>query len=95
VRRKHGHLAVPSQTRQAPKNPGAVSAASGVSFDGAVRVGMILTVEEDGFAAMDDVYESLVSAPYPARKTVYAGLPEGLEVEIDAISAGDKNSGVT
>jgi len=56
---------------------------------------MILTVEEDGFAAMDDVYESLVSAPYPARKTVYAGLPEGLEVEIDAISAGDKNSGVT
>ncbi|MBA3584856.1 MAG: hypothetical protein H0W36_10090 [Gemmatimonadetes bacterium] len=64
-----------SQTCQALKNPGAVPAASGISFDGAVRVGMFLTVEEDGFAAMDEVYETLVSEPYPARKTVYAGLP--------------------
>ncbi len=62
LRREHGHLAVASQTRQALKNPGAVPAASGISFDGAVvRVGMFLTVEEDGFAAMVEVYETLVS----------------------------------
>ncbi len=85
---------VASQTRQALKDPGAVSAAGGAWLDDAVRIGLFLTVEED-FAAMDEVSETFVYEPYPARKTVYAGLPEGPKVEIDTIAAGDKISGRT
>lgn len=57
-------------------------------------LGMFLTVEED-FAAMDEVDETFVYEPYPARKIVYAGLPEGPKVEIETIAVVHRNSGRT
>jgi len=59
-----------------------------------VRIGVFLTDKED-FAAINEVYETFVFEPYPARTTVYVELPEGLKVEIDAIAVVDKNSGRT
>lgn len=69
-------------------------AVSGASLGDAVRIEVFLTNKEDDFAAMNEVYETIVSKPYPARTTVYVELPEGLKV-IDAIDVVDKNSGRT
>ena len=38
------------------------------------------------FAGMNEVYARYVSQPFPARTTVYVGLPEGMLVEIDALA---------
>jgi 2-iminobutanoate/2-iminopropanoate deaminase len=38
------------------------------------------------FTEMNDVYSSFVQTPYPARTTVYVGLPAGMLVEIDALA---------
>lgn len=74
------------------ENLGAVLAASGASLDDVVRIGVFLT-DTENFAAMNEVYEALVSKPYPARTTVHVGLPEGLKVEIDAIAVVGESPG--
>lgn len=74
------------QTRQALANVAAVLEASGASLDDVIRVGVFLT-DVDDFAAMNSVYETIFAAPYPARTTVYVGLPGHMKVEIDAIAA--------
>jgi len=39
------------------------------------------------FAAMNEVYETFFSAPFPARTTIQAGaLPGGIAVEIECIA---------
>ena len=39
------------------------------------------------FAAMNDVYSTFFSAPFPARTTIQAGaLPGGIAVEIECIA---------
>ena len=50
---------------------------SSLLLNGAVRTGMLLT-DKKGLTAMDELYETFVSEPYPARKTVYVRLSEGL-----------------
>ncbi len=70
-------------------------AVSGASLGDAVRIEVFLTDKEDDFAAMNEVYDTVVPEPYPARTTVYVKLPEGLKVEIDAIAVVDNNSGRT
>lgn len=79
---------VAEQSRQALANVAAVLAASGASLDDVIRVGVFLT-DTDDFAAMNDVYRSVFSEPYPARTTVYVGLPDGMKVEVDAIAVVD------
>jgi 2-iminobutanoate/2-iminopropanoate deaminase len=79
---------VSEQSRQALANVAAVLAASGASLDDVIRVGVFLT-DTDDFAAMNDVYRSVFSEPYPARTTVYVGLPDGMKVEVDAIAVVD------
>jgi reactive intermediate/imine deaminase len=79
---------VAEQARQALANIAAVLAACGASLDDVIRVGVFLTDTED-FAALNDVYRSVFSEPYPARTTVYVGLPDGMKVEIDAIAVVD------
>ncbi len=41
---------------------------------------------------MNDAYRTMLSEPYPARTTVYVGLPAGMKVEIDAIAVLSETS---
>ena len=38
------------------------------------------------FAPMNEVYKELITEPFPARTTVFVGLPPGAKVEIDALA---------
>lgn len=76
---------VEAQTRAALEHVRDALQAAGASLDDVLRVGVFLTRRED-FAAMNAVYREFFSAPFPARTTVYVGLPEGLLVEIDALA---------
>lgn len=74
------------QTRQVFANLGSVLAAAGRGFDDVVKVNVYLTDMAD-FAAMNAVYATMFTAPYPARTTVaVAGLPLGARVEIELIA---------
>lgn len=80
--------AVGEQARQAFANVEAVLAAAGSSFEDVVMVRVYLT-DAAHFAEFNEVYNQLVPAPYPARTTVYVGLPPGLLVELDALAVLD------
>ncbi|HEX7596209.1 MAG TPA: RidA family protein, partial [Gemmatimonadaceae bacterium] len=44
------------------------------------------------FAAMNEVYATFFSAPFPARTTIQAGaLPGGIAVEIECIAKRTRN----
>jgi 2-iminobutanoate/2-iminopropanoate deaminase len=76
---------IAEQTRQALTNAEQALTSLGASFEDVIRIGVYLTDTAD-FAAMNDVYRELFSPPYPARTTVYVGLPAGLRVEIDVLA---------
>lgn len=76
---------VAEQTRQVLRNIESVLAAAGGTFDDVVMLRVYLT-DTAHFADMNDTYAELVPQPYPARTTVYVGLPPGLLVEIDALA---------
>lgn len=76
---------IATQTRQCLENVRAVLAASGASMSDVVRVGVFLAHEED-FEGMNAAYREFFAEPYPARTTVYVGLPGDLRVEIDALA---------
>jgi 2-iminobutanoate/2-iminopropanoate deaminase len=76
---------VAEQTRRALENVAAALAANGATLEDVVRIGVFLTDTAD-FEAMNDVYRTVFSEPYPARTTVYVRLPPGMKVEIDAIA---------
>lgn len=76
------------QTRQALRNLQAVLEEGGSSWADVVMMRVYLT-DTAHFAGMNAVYNEWFSAlegPYPARTTVYVGLPAGLLVEIDALA---------
>ncbi|PRX46765.1 reactive intermediate/imine deaminase [Prauserella shujinwangii] len=79
---------VAEQTRQVFANVAAVLAASGASLDDVVMMRAYLT-DTAHFAEFNEVYNELVREPFPARTTVYVGLPQGLLVEIDALAVLD------
>ena len=79
---------IATQTRQALLNVSASLAASGVALDDVIHVRVYLA-EREHFAAMNAVYQEAFSAPFPARTTVYVGLPDGLLIEIDALAVSD------
>lgn len=74
-----------TQTRQCLRNLEEVLAASGASLYDVIRVGVFLTDLAD-FEGMNEVYAATFDTPYPARTTVYVGLPGRLRVEIDALA---------
>ena len=76
---------VGDQTRQTFKNLTAVLEAAGASWDDVVMTRVYLT-ETGHFAEFNQVYNELIGEPYPARTTVYVGLPAGLLVEIDLLA---------
>ena len=75
-----------AQTTRVMQNMGALLTAGGVDFSDVVRTTIFLADMND-FAAVNEVYASYFSAPYPARATVQvARLPKDVRVEIDAIA---------
>jgi 2-iminobutanoate/2-iminopropanoate deaminase len=80
---------IAAQTRRVFDNLGAVLKAGGRSFADVVRTTVFLADMND-FAAVNDVYGTYFSEPYPARATVQvARLPKGARVEIDLIATFD------
>jgi len=77
---------IQTQTRRVFDNLAAVLKAGGRSFADVVRTTVFLADMND-FTAMNDVYGTYFSAPYPARATVQvARLPKDARVEIDLIA---------
>lgn len=79
---------VAEQTRACLRNVFAVLEAAGAGEQDVVMLRVYLT-DVAHFAEMNAAYAELLSEPYPARTTVYVGLPAGLLVEIDALAVVD------
>jgi 2-iminobutanoate/2-iminopropanoate deaminase len=77
---------VRSETKRTFENLRAILQAAGSSLDQVVKCNVYLRDIND-FAAMNEVYQTYFSAPYPARTTIQAGaLPGGIAVEIECIA---------
>ncbi len=75
-----------SETKRIFENIRAILAAAGASLDDVVKCNVYLRDIND-FAAMNEVYQTFFSAPFPARTTIQAGaLPGGIAVEIECIA---------
>ena len=74
------------QTTRVMENIKALLAAAGADFNQVVRT-TVFMIDLGEFAAMNEVYASYFSAPYPARSTVQVvKLPKDVRVEIDVIA---------
>ncbi len=77
---------VRSETKRTFENLRAILEAAGSSLDDVLKCNVYLRDIND-FAAMNEVYETYFSAPFPARTTIQAGaLPGGIAVEIECIA---------
>jgi reactive intermediate/imine deaminase len=76
---------VADQTRQSMRNILGVLEAGGATMDDVVMIRVYLT-DTAHFAEMNAAYREFLTEPFPARTTVYVGLPAGLLVEIDAMA---------
>lgn len=78
---------VVAQAQQSLKNIEALLAAAGATFDNVVKTTVFLADIAD-FAAVNEVYASKFTEPYPARSAVQVGaLPDGGLVEIEVVAA--------
>jgi 2-iminobutanoate/2-iminopropanoate deaminase len=78
---------IAAQTRRVFDNLGAVLKAAGRSFADVVRTTVFLADMND-FTAVNEVYGTYFTEPYPARATVQvARLPKDARVEIDVIAS--------
>ena len=78
---------VVEQTRQSLTNARAILEAAGLGLENVVKTTVFLADMAD-FGAMNAVYASFFSAPYPARSAVAVKtLPKGALVEIECIAA--------
>lgn len=77
---------ITAQTRRVMENIKALLEAGGADFFNVVRT-TVFMVDLGEFAAMNEIYASYFSAPYPARSTVQVvKLPKDVRVEIDVIA---------
>ena len=77
---------VRSETKRTFENVRAILQAAGSSLDDVVKCNVYLRDIND-FSAMNEVYATYFSAPFPARTTIQAGaLPGGVAVEIECIA---------
>jgi 2-iminobutanoate/2-iminopropanoate deaminase len=75
-----------AETKRVFENLRAILQAAGSSLDHVLKCNVYLRDIND-FAAMNEVYEGVFSAPFPARTTIQAGaLPGGIAVEIECIA---------
>jgi 2-iminobutanoate/2-iminopropanoate deaminase len=79
---------VTEQTRQVMSNIRAVLEAGGATMEDIVMCRVYLT-DTAHFGELNDAYREFFEESFPARTTVYVGLPEGLLVEIDALAVLD------
>jgi 2-iminobutanoate/2-iminopropanoate deaminase len=77
---------IKEQATRVMENIKALLAAAGADFPNVVRT-TVFMVDLGEFAAMNEVYATYFSAPYPARSTVQVSrLPKDVRVEIDVIA---------
>jgi len=75
-----------SETKRVFENMQAILQAAGSSLADVVKCNVFLRDIND-FAAMNEVYATFFTAPFPARTTIQAGaLPGGIAVEIECIA---------
>jgi 2-iminobutanoate/2-iminopropanoate deaminase len=79
---------VAEQTQQVLDNVKAVLEAGGASLDDVLMYRVYLT-DVAHFAELNKAYAEYLGSDFPARTTVYVGLPPGLLVEIDALAVLD------
>ena len=79
---------IAEQTERVLTSLAAILAAAGASFDDVMMTRVYLARQED-FAGMNEVYTRFVTEPFPARTTVYVGLPPRMLVEIDVLAVLD------
>jgi 2-iminobutanoate/2-iminopropanoate deaminase len=74
------------QTHQVMKNLLAVLEEAGLTFSNVVKTTIFLA-DMDDFSLMNEVYESYLSEPFPARSTVAVKtLPKNVKVEIEVVA---------
>jgi 2-iminobutanoate/2-iminopropanoate deaminase len=74
------------QTARTMKNLAAILAEAGSSLDDVLMTSIFL-IDLDDFQAMNEVYASHLTEPYPARATVEIGsLPSGARIEIAVVA---------
>jgi 2-iminobutanoate/2-iminopropanoate deaminase len=79
-----------SETKRVFENLRAILTAAGSSLDEVMKCNVYLR-DIDDFAAMNEVYQTYFSKPFPARTTIQAGaLPGGIAVEIECIARKKK-----
>ena len=79
-------MKTPIQTNQAPAAIGPYSEAAGLTLANVVKTTVFLADLAD-FAAMNEVYATYFSAPFPARSAVAVKtLPKNARVEIECIA---------
>ena len=77
---------IKEQTMRVMENIKALLAAAGADFNNIART-TVFMVDLGEFAAMNEIYSSYFTAPYPARSTVQVvKLPRDVRVEIDVIA---------
>lgn len=77
---------IAGQTRQSLENIRAIITEAGFSFSDVVKTTVFLADISD-FAAMNEVYATYFTAPYPARAAFEVGnLPKNAKVEIEVIA---------
>lgn len=77
---------ITAQTRQSLLNVQAILTEAGMSMADVTKTTVLLADIAD-FAAMNEVYSTFFSAPYPARAAFQvAALPKGARVEIEAVA---------
>lgn len=78
---------VKEQTRQSLLNASAILAEAGLALSDVVKT-MVFLADMGDFAAMNEVYSSFFSSPFPARSAVAVKtLPKGALVEIECIAS--------
>jgi len=77
---------IKEQTTRVMENIKALLAAAGIGFNNVART-TVFMMDLGEFAAMNEIYSSYFTAPYPARSTVQVvKLPRDVRVEIDVIA---------
>jgi 2-iminobutanoate/2-iminopropanoate deaminase len=77
---------IAAQARQSLENLRTILRAADLDFEHVVKTTIFLTDMSD-FAAVNEVYKTCMSEPYPARSTIaVAALPMGAKVEIEMIA---------
>ena len=81
---------VRAQAAQSLTNIKSILAEAGVGMDDVIKTTVFLADLGD-FAAVNEVYASFFSEPYPARSCVQvAAIPKGAKLEIECIAAKPK-----